>query len=106
MKRLGKNDGEHPRAMLVEFPSWEIRKEVLEKAKHLKTQKKHEELKKVFLKRDQHPVWRKEESRLRRVVKEERQKPANEGVNIEYKAKEKIVTRDGLTIDRFQPFLQ
>jgi hypothetical protein len=34
MKRIGKSDGD-----LVEFLSSEIRKEVLEKAKHLKTQK-------------------------------------------------------------------
>ena len=36
-------------------------------------------------------------------VKEEKQKPGNTGVDIKYDWKNRVITRDGVIIDRFRP---
>ena len=76
----------------------EKRKKILQNNKNLKDIAQYQ---KVYIKPDQHPVFRKEHNRLRKVVYEEKKKAENQGCNIVYKAKEGIVTKDGVTIDKF-----
>ena len=57
----------------------------------------------VYIKKDIHPVVRKEIGRLRKKVRDENAKAENDGVNIVYDAKNRIVTRNGVIIDRFTP---
>ena len=105
MKRLGKPGMGNKRPILVVFPSKIARNEVLDKANQLKSNNgEHADiLKKIYIKKDVHPVVRKERDRLRKVVKNERDRPENENVEIVYDMKKGIVTRDGVVIDRFMP---
>ena len=57
----------------------------------------------IYIKKDIHPAVRKELGRLRKVAKEENEKAANQGHKIEYDHKNRVVTRDGIVIDRFLP---
>ena len=57
----------------------------------------------IYIKKDQHPVVRKEVGRLRKKAKDEMSKAENTGANILYDAKNRVVTRDGVIIDRFTP---
>ena len=101
-KRLGQANSNKKRPLLITFSSKVSRDEVLQKAKHLKSQHS-ETLKKVFIKKDVHPMWRKEYERLRKVVREEKARSENAGAEILYDSRRRVVTRDGLVIDRFQP---
>ena len=53
-----------------------------------------------------HPVLRKEHARVRKVVRDERKRPENESCDIRYNPQDRTVTRDGMIIDRYRPFLQ
>jgi hypothetical protein len=81
------------------------RKKVLDHAKNLKTSTDDNAstLKKIYINKDVHPAWRKEHNRLRKVVKEEKEKTENAAVEILYDPKKRVVTRDGLIIDKFTP---
>ncbi|KAK8377055.1 hypothetical protein O3P69_013599 [Scylla paramamosain] len=46
---------------------------------------------------------RKEYARLRTREREEREKPVNVGANITYDRKDRVLLRDGVVIDRYQP---
>lgn len=104
-RRLGTDDGRaNPRRpLLLTFSTKGTKNNVLERAKQLKsyTGPNNEQLKKVYIRRDTHPAWRKEHRRLHQLVEEETNKPCNAGCNIVYNFKDKVVTRDGLVIDRF-----
>ena len=101
LKRLG-NDvtARKPRPLLLQFKDNAMakRKKMLQNNKNLKEIVQYQ---KVYIKPDQHPVFRREHNRLRNVAYDERKKPENQGCNIVYKAKEGVVTKDGVTIDKF-----
>lgn len=105
-KRIGKTAVGKKRALLLSFNSRQARDDVLEKAKVLKEFNSEEDqvtLKDVRIKKDTHPAWRKEHGRLHALVREEQKKPENAGVDINYDFKNRVVTRDGVIIDRFMP---
>ena len=57
----------------------------------------------VFINKDIHPVVRKEIGRLRKVAKDEKNKSGNANADITYDAKNRVVKRDDVIIDRFTP---
>ena len=57
----------------------------------------------VYIKKDTHPVVRKEIGRLRQKERDEKNKAENTNVEIKYDAKNRVLTRDGIIIDRFTP---
>lgn len=106
MKRLGVSSSQRKRRpLLIEFSSAAHTKQIMEKASTLKDYKgEHKDLlKKVFIKRDMHPVWRKEHDRLFKLAQEERKKPENTDIEIKYDKKKRVLTRNGLVVDRFNP---
>jgi hypothetical protein len=105
MKRLREQAANKKRPILLTFATTDARNKTLENAKKLNsaTGTHSVSLKKIFVKKDVHPMWKKEHARLRRVVKEEKEKPGNAGIHIEYDYKNRVVLRDGVVIDRFQP---
>ena len=63
-----------------------------------------EGFRKIYVKRDVHPAIRKEHGRLHKLVKDERNKPENQGCNISYDVKSGTVKKDNLVIDTYNPF--
>ena len=57
----------------------------------------------VYINKDIHPVVRREIGRLKKLTKDEKNKSENVGVNITYDAKNRVVKREGVIIDRFTP---
>ena len=57
----------------------------------------------VYINKDIHPVVRREVGRLKKLAKDENNKSENSGVNITYDAKNRVVKRDNVIIDRFTP---
>ena len=57
----------------------------------------------MYIKKDVHPAIRRETARLRKREREEREKAENVGVNVTYDWKNRVLTRDGVVIDRFTP---
>ena len=56
-----------------------------------------------ILKKDIHPAIRKELGRLRKRAYDEKNKPDNSDATIVYDPKNRVVTRNGIVIDRFYP---
>ena len=107
-RRLGKLDESREmqkRTLLMSLPDKETRDDILTKAKELKKYKgvEQQQISKVYLKKDVHPMWRKEKERLQKVVRDEKKKAINAGVEIKYDHKRRAVLRDGQVIDKFQP---
>ena len=89
------------RPILLVVENQERRNAILDKAKNLKGA--GPPFSNIYIKKDIHPAVRKELGRLRRREKEERDKPENQGTNIKYDAKERVLLRDGVIIDRYTP---
>ena len=104
VKRLGeeRNQG-RARPLHITLESHEKQVRILKKAKDLKTTTGFTD---IYVKKDVHPAIRKELARLRKREQEEKANPANEGVTITYDWKTRTLTRNGFTIDRFNPSFQ
>lgn len=98
--RIGK-EGEHPRPILITVESIDDKNRVLEKAKTLK--EKGDEYKKIYIKKDVHPATRREWKRLNEAEKAEKEKTENAGCDVRLDYKARVLTRDGVIIDRWQP---
>ena len=93
-----------PRPIMVSLDTAADTRQVMDNCKKLA---EVEAYKKVYIKRDTHPLIRKEWGRLRSLVKTEKEAPINQGCEIKLDYKNKVVTRDGTIIARFQsPFPQ
>ena len=106
IKRIGDDQtARKPRPLLLQFNKDvpEKRKKLLQNNKKLKDVENYD---RVYIKPDQHPIFRKEHNRLRSVAYNERKKAENQGCNIVYKAKEGVVTKDDIVIDRFSIHFQ
>ena len=57
----------------------------------------------VYVKRDVHPAIRKEHSRLYKLVKDEKQKPENQGCDVVYDMKNGVVKRGDVVIATYAP---
>lgn len=103
MKRLlvGRENEHRKRPLLITVENQEKRDGVLRVAKSLKNVRGS--LSTIYIKKDLHPAVRKEYARLRTREREEREKPVNVGANITYDRKDRVLLRDGVVIDRYQP---
>ena len=77
----------------------EQRSGLLQVAKNLK--ENGGEFARVFIRKDIHRAFRKEMMRFNNCEREERDKPANQGVNIMYDWQNRVLLRDGFVIDRY-----
>ncbi|MPC81070.1 hypothetical protein E2C01_075670 [Portunus trituberculatus] len=101
MKRLGQENNQRKRPLLITVENQVKRDGVLRVAKNLKNASGS--LSTIYVKKDLHPAVRKEYARLRKNEREEREKPVNVGVNIIYDRKDRVLLRDGVIIDKYQP---
>ena len=99
MKRLGQRDDRSKRLILITVNDQNQRDSILRKAKNLKNAQQPAST--VYIKKDVHPAMRKETARLRKREREEKEKVENVDVNITYDWKNRVLTRDGVIIDRF-----
>ena len=99
--RLGTKVAGRNRPILLKTPSKEGREIVLANTKNLKDAGR--DFKRIYVKKDIHPLVRKEWKRLRDVVTTEKEKPTNQGCTIQLDPKQRVVTRDGVVIDKWQP---
>lgn len=101
LRRLGQPNERRKRPILITVDDTVARKEILEKAKHLKNVSGP--MATVYIKKDTHPAVRKEMARLRAREKEEKDKAENAGVVIRYDWKTRVLLRDDVVIDRYTP---
>ena len=99
--RLGQPNEHQKRPLLVICNSQQQRGKIIQTASELK--RAGETYTRIYIKKDIHPTVRKEIGRLRKRAKEEEEKSANTGTIIAYDPKNRVVTRDGVVIDRFSP---
>ena len=99
--RLGTKVAGRNRPILLKTPLKEGREIVLANAKNLKDAGR--DFKRIYVKKDIHPSVRKEWKRLWDVVTTEKEKPTNQGCTIQLDPKQRVVTRDGVVIDKWQP---
>lgn len=101
VRRLGQVNDRRKRPILLVVEDQKRRDAILNKAKNLK--EAGPLLSSVYIKKDIHPAVRKEYGRLRRREKEEKEKPENQGTNIRYDSRQRVLLRDGIVIDRYAP---
>ena len=104
VKRLGDNNGSgRARPLLVTLDDRQKQQKIIQNAKKLNDVTGYSN---IYIKKDVHPTIRFEQNRLRRKLKELRDDPSNRGVEIKYDYKTRLMTRDGVVIDRFNPHFQ
>lgn len=101
IKRLGEQKVGKIRPIWIQVTNNKVRNKIIEKAKNLKS--KGTIYQKIYIKKDTHPAVRKENGRLRQREKDERELPENQGVEILYDFKKRVLLRNGLVIDRYSP---
>ena len=100
VKRLGNDEARKPRPLFVKLDSHQKQWKIIQNAKNLKDLTGYTN---IYIQKDMHPTIRYEFNRLRRKTKELKDDPANQGVNIEYDHKCRVVKRNGVIIDSFRP---
>ena len=103
IQRLGKKipTNTKPRPIKVVLENAQQRQSILEKAKTLNDAT--DAFKKIHLKKDVHPAVRREFGRLFAVEKAEKEKAENAGCQVVFDRQKRVVTIDGVIIDRFKP---
>ena len=101
IRRLGKEDNRKKRPILIVVEDQMKRNAIVEKTRNLK--EKEAPLSSIYIKKDVHPAVRKELARLRKRERDERERPENQGVNIQYDNQRRVLLRDGEVIDRYTP---
>ena len=101
LRRLGQPNDQQKRFLHVICNSQQQRDKIIATAKELKSA--GENFKNIYIKKDIHPAIRKELGRLRKRVYDEKEKPDNSDATIVYDHKNRVVTRNGVVIDRFYP---
>lgn len=98
-QRLGepRQDGSN-RPVLITLPNEDLRKSILQQSPSLATVPG---LASIKLKKDQHPALRKEWKRMFDAESTEKQKPENAQKNVVFDRKKRIITVDGVIVDRF-----
>lgn len=100
-RRLGRPDERNMRPIHITVNNQTQRDSIARAGKNLKNM--NHTLSRVYIKKDLHPAVRRENARLRKRESEEKEKPENVGVTIEYDWKNRVLLRDGTVIDRFIP---
>ena len=98
--RLGKKD-QYPRPILVMTKTPEDRKLLLDNAKKLKDA--GDIYTAIYVKKDTNPGVSREWKRLRESEKREKDKEENAGCEIKLDYRKRLLLKDGITIDRWQP---
>ena len=100
--RLGENraDQDKPRPIPVKLNNHETQKQLLIKAKQLRNENG---CSRIYIKKDLHYTVRRELNRLKRREMQEKDDPRNEGLNIRFDWKERVLKIDGMMVDRFKP---
>ena len=101
LRRLGQPNEHQKRPLLVICNSQQQRDKIIQTANELK--RAGETYTRIYIKKDIHPAVRKEIGRLRKRAKEEEEKSDNTGAIIAFDPKNRVVTRNGVVIDRFYP---
>ena len=57
----------------------------------------------IYIKKDLHYTVRKELNRLKKRERQEKLNARNEGVDIKFDWKERVLKMDGMIVDRFKP---
>ena len=100
VKRLGDDEARKPRPLFVKLDSHQKQWKIIQNAKNLKDLTGYTN---IYIQKDMHPTIRYEFNRLRRKTKELKDDAANQGTNIVYDHKLRVIKRDGIVIDRFRP---
>ena len=102
LQRLGNKDptNQRTRPLKIVVPEAKDTYAIISNAKYLKDTV----LDKVRIKRDTHPAVRKEMGRLFAAEKTEKEKAENQGRNVFFDKKRRVLTIDGAVADRFKPF--
>lgn len=100
-RRLGRPNERNMRPIHITVNNQTQRDSIVRAGKNLKNA--NQTLSRVYIKKDVHPAVRRENARLRKSEREEKEKPENVGVNIEYDWKNRVLLRNGVVIDRFMP---
>ena len=100
-RRIGRSDRGRHRPILVEVESKEIRNSIIEKASALK--RSGDTYRMIYIKKDAHPAVRKEWGRLFEMETRERAKPENVGHDIRVDKERRVLLKDNIVIDRWNP---
>ena len=102
IRRLGQTTGtaQTTRPILLTFDTHETCREILNNAKRLRNDNACTN---IFIRRDIHPTLRYEANRLRIRERNEKANPENRDADIQYDRKERVLTKNGVIIDRFRP---
>ena len=101
IRRLGREDDRRKRPILIVVEDQTKRNAIIGKAKNLK--EKPAPFSTIYIKKDVHPAVRKELARLRKREREEKDRPENQGINIQFDNQRRVLLRDGEVIDRYIP---
>ena len=101
VKRLGEEKADRTRPILIRLENRAARDSLIEKAKELK--EKEEPFKSIYIKKDIHPMVRKEWKRLNDAETALKNDPNNQGCTIALDPKKRVITKDQVVVDRWQP---
>ena len=101
LRRLGEQNENRPRPLLVTVDAPLQRDLVIEHAKNLRNAGAL--YSRIYINKDIHPVVRKEIGRLRKREKDEKAKPENARIDIKYDSKNRVLLKENIIIDRFSP---
>ena len=101
IERIGNPEtARKPRPIRVKLKLSIIRNKICSNSKLLKDKHGFD---KIYVKKETHPSIRKENARIYKLVKTEEERPENQGCNIFYGWKTRVVKKDDVIIDRFNP---
>ena len=98
-KRLGKQNQDRIRPILVTLENTDVKDKILSEAKKLKSA--GQLYKKIYIKRDVHPAVRREWKRLYYTLEVEKNKPENMGHSVTIDKRKRQIIRDGQVIDKW-----
>ena len=100
--RLGETLGnqDQPRPILVKVDNQGLQKQLLMRAKQLRNKIG---CSRIYIKKDLHYTVRKELNRLKKREMQEKYDPKNEGEDIKFNWKERILTINDMIVDKFKP---
>ena len=103
VRRLGQPDDRRKRTLHVQVENQGQRNAILRMAMARNLKEKGDKFTRVFIKKDIHPASRREMMRLKNRQREEKEKPDNQGVQIEYDWHDRVLLRDGVVINKYFP---
>ena len=100
--RLGetRDNLDKPRPILVKVDNHALQKQLIMRAKQLRNKIGCSH---IYIKKDLHYTIRKELNRLKRREMQEKDDPRNDGVDIKFNWKERLLTINDMVIDKFKP---